>query len=557
MNIILELLKKFFLEETTTILLIIAFSFVINIFQANGVSYITSRIIINIQKDNEKVVYEFLKIFMMFSSAFIFLFYTYKYLQNNLLNKLQPWIKKYLINLLFITNNENLSDINLNTFSSPINRVTYVCFMLFTDFLTHLLPNITFVCVLLSYLLFINKNLGLSFLLGNICIFAYLYFTWQPMKDANHAYEKDINDNDSYILEMLSNIDKIIYRGKTQVEMDIYKEKSKAAEESAKNFFSLTNNNTLVMNILLHINLFVCLFFITYLYFDGKLSMTEFITLYTIILLYKDKLMNIIQQIPDLIEFVGRTESVLNIFKKMDVNSVRDTNFDKLYTTDYKKVRLPFNTIRFENVTFKFSTTNQEIFKDLNMTIHPTDHKVVGIVGLSGKGKSTLAKLIMKLHRPTSGNIYIDDANINDVCADYIRENITYINQNSKLFDRKIIENILYACNDLDVCNRHLAEIMKYEKIVELYKNMDIHSKKAGPLGENLSGGQRQVINVISGLINPSKILILDEPTNGLDPQLKTELLAIIKDFRKHKQSIIIISHDKECFELFDETITI
>ena len=557
MNIILELLKKFFLEETTVILLIIAFSFIINILQANGISYITSRVIINIQKNNETLVYEFLKLFMMFSSAFVFLFYTYKHLQNHLLNKLQPWIKRYLINILLITNNENLSDINLNTFSSPINRVTYVCFMLFTDFLTHLLPNITFVFVLLSYFCFIDKYLGLSFLIGNICIFSYVYFTWNTMKDANQAYEKDINDNDAYILELLSNIDKIIYRGKTQEEMNIYKEKSNAAEQSAKTFFMATNNNTLVMNILLHINLFLCLFYITHLYFNKKMGPTEFITLYTIVLLYKDKIINIIQQIPDFVEFVGRTESVLNIFKSMDVHNISGSNFDKLYTTDYKPVSLPFNTIHLENVTFKFSTTTPEIFKDFTITIKSANHNIVGIVGLSGKGKSTLAKLIMKLHRPTSGNIYIDDVNINDVCADYIRENITYINQNSKLFDRKVIENILYACNDLDVCNRHLAEIMKHEKIVELYKNMDIHSKKAGPLGENLSGGQRQVINVISGLINPSKILILDEPTNALDPHLKTELLAIIKDFKKHKQCIIIISHDKECFELFDETITV
>ena len=72
------------------------------------------------------------------------------------------------------------------------------------------------------------------------------------MKDANQDYEKDINDNDAYILELLSNIDKIIYRGKTQEEMNIYKEKSNAAEQSAKTFFMATNNNTLVMNIVLH-----------------------------------------------------------------------------------------------------------------------------------------------------------------------------------------------------------------------------------------------------------------------------------------------------------------
>jgi ABC-type bacteriocin/lantibiotic exporter with double-glycine peptidase domain len=90
-----------------------------------------------------------------------------------------------------------------------------------------------------------------------------------------------------------------------------------------------------------------------------------------------------------------------------------------------------------------------------------------------------------------------------------------------------------------------------------MFKKIDIHNKNAGLGGENLSGGQRQIINIISGLINPCKILILDEPTNALDGELKRELLQLIYDFKKYKQCIIIITHDKEVYPLFDETITI
>jgi ABC-type multidrug transport system ATPase subunit len=79
----------------------------------------------------------------------------------------------------------------------------------------------------------------------------------------------------------------------------------------------------------------------------------------------------------------------------------------------------------------------------------------------------------------------------------------------------------------------------------------------AGPLGENLSGGQRQVANIISGLINPTKVLILDEPTNGLDPELKREILQILQNFRKYKKCIMIITHDRDVHSLFDETIEI
>jgi ATP-binding cassette subfamily F protein uup len=107
------------------------------------------------------------------------------------------------------------------------------------------------------------------------------------------------------------------------------------------------------------------------------------------------------------------------------------------------------------------------------------------------------------------------------------------------------------------VCDKHLEEIMKYKKIQELYKNVDIRNMNAGSLGENLSGGQRQVINIISGLINPSKILILDEPTNALDTDLKAEVIALINYYRKYKNCIIIITHDRDVHSIFDETVHI
>jgi ABC-type bacteriocin/lantibiotic exporter with double-glycine peptidase domain len=84
---------------------------------------------------------------------------------------------------------------------------------------------------------------------------------------------------------------------------------------------------------------------------------------------------------------------------------------------------------------------------------------------------------------------------------------------------------------------------------------MDIYKKEAGLLGENLSGGQRQIVNMIGGFINPSKILVLDEPTNALDPVLKKEIIGLIKDFKQYKQNIIIITHDKDVMRLFDTEI--
>jgi len=257
-----------------------------------------------------------------------------------------------------------------------------------------------------------------------------------------------------------------------------------------------------------------------------------------------------IQQIPDFIEFLGRSESVMKHFYNMD------SDLEKIYNKNYLSRELQFDSVTFENVTFQYEGQSNPIMKEYNIHLNLRD-KIIGIVGLSGNGKSTFAKLMIKMYTPTSGKIYIDDVDIQEVEGNYIRSQIIYINQNSKLFDRKIIENILYGCYDLDVCNGYLGEIMKYPKIRDLFKSMDIHHKKAGLFGENLSGGQRQVVNIIGGLVIPSKIVILDEPTNALDGELKNEIIQLITDFKKYKKCIIIISHDKDTFGLFDETIQI
>jgi ABC-type bacteriocin/lantibiotic exporter with double-glycine peptidase domain len=287
-----------------------------------------------------------------------------------------------------------------------------------------------------------------------------------------------------------------------------------------------------------------------FLYFDKQIDFTIFVAFFTIILLYRDKMITIIQQIPDFIEFLGRSDSVLVHFKNME----KSYDILKQNEKQYKKVNLEFNKIYFENVSFGYQSSDKLLFENLNLSLD-IDNKIIGMVGLSGRGKSTFMKLVLKLYKPKNGNIYIDGQNVDNIDPDYIRNNITYVNQNSKLFDKKVIDNMLYGCLDIHTCNTYLKKIMQYKKINELYKNVDIYNQRSGALGENLSGGQRQVVNIISGLVNPSKILILDEPTNALDRDLKLDIIQIIRDFRKHKQCIIIITHDRDVYGLFDEKL--
>jgi ABC-type bacteriocin/lantibiotic exporter with double-glycine peptidase domain len=215
---------------------------------------------------------------------------------------------------------------------------------------------------------------------------------------------------------------------------------------------------------------------------------------------------------------------------------------------------LKFDTIRYKHVDFQYPGTDKLVMRDFNIEIK-TNNKIIGITGPSGKGKSTFVKLLLRLYAPTGGAIYVDGVDLSTVDPDYIRSNVIYVNQNSKLFNKQVIDNLTYGCAD-DECDALLDKMMKYPKIKALFEHIKM-DKESGSLGENLSGGQRQVINMINGMIHPGKILILDEPTNALDGELKQEVLRMIADARKYKKCIFIITHDRDVYSLFSEKIEI
>jgi ABC-type multidrug transport system fused ATPase/permease subunit len=551
MNIIYKLLWKFLEKEKFYSILLFLITITMTLFQVNGISYITANIIIFMQKKEFDIVNNYFIYFVIASFILIIIFYVYKIIQNKLVIELMSWIKKEMLDIILKTNNENFSGVNFTEFITPINRISHGSYLLFYNIITEMIPNLGFILMVSLYFLYTNSIFGISFLIANILIIYYIIYVWDDLMKVRMIYENKVNSNEKYLIDILNNMDKIILRGKTSYENEIYNNITNEGIEKTSNFYNSVNNHLLVVTILIYIVVLLSIFYLIKLCITKKITVTMFITFFTILLLYRDRLIGTFQNLPDYLEFIGRVDFVMKKFDTL-IGNYNPEDYNKIYDI----VKMDFKEIYFNNVSFKYQGSTEYIFENLNLKLK-TQNNVIGIVGYSGKGKSTFTKMILKFHKCNHGKILIDGKDIETMDSEYIRKNITYINQNSKLFDKKIIENILYGCNDLNVCKSHLNEIQKYKKIQEMFKKIDIHNKNAGLGGEHLSGGQRQIINIISGLINPCKILILDEPTNALDGELKRELLQLIYDFKKYKQCIIIITHDKEVYPLFDETITI
>ena len=558
MNIFEYLCNKFFAEQKNKIMLLCILSLIISFFYTNLSSIVNANIIQGIQQNDHAKTLSNFRYFIGVSAIFLIIYYVYRTLQNDLLIMLVHWTKSEIYNFILLANNENMRNVNFVEFITPITRISNSCNLLLSDILTSIVPTVAFLIVIFIYFFYKDAALGIGFLSGNMLILLYFLYFWKDMFEYKKKQEMITVDNERYIIDSLNNIDKIIYRGQVNNEIEIFNDKTNECINYTTDMMKYITNHCFMMNLIIYIIIILSLFHIIRLYFKKKFEAVTFITFLSILMMYRVDVTSAIQRMPTYIETFGRIELIVREFEDMIGEKQKDSLLKSIMNKEekYKKMELVFNTITFSNVTFKHDKRDQTIFKNVSKEIY-LDDKIIGITGLSGNGKSTFVKLLMRLHDCTDGVIYIDNKDIKTIDPFYIRQNMTYVNQNSRLFDRKIIDNILYGCKDISVCNENLREILAYSKIKELYRNVDISTSDAGALGENLSGGQRQIVNIIGGLINPTKILILDEPTNALDPELKRELLFILKNFRKYKKCIIIITHDRDVYPLFDEMVEI
>ena len=551
MNIILYLFEHFFRLQWKNMLGLLFISLILSFIYTNVSSKINAKIIQSVQTDHMPEAFKYFWYFAGASAIYMVILYSYKMFQNHLLTHLTNWVKKVLFEFILKSNNEDMKNINFAEFITPITRISSAATALLNDLIGNLIPTLGFLFVIVVYFLLLDWKLGIGFLIGNILLFCYLLFYWNTMFNYKREQEKLVVENERYILDNLNNIDKIIYRGMAENEIETFNKKTDKCIDTAITMTQYVTNHMIVMNTMAFAIIFASIYYILKLQSSKQIDKLTVITFMTILIIYRNNISETLQSIPHNIDLVSRIDFIIREFNEMiegqDINIIMDK--DGKYTpTD-----IPFDRIEFQNVSFQYFATDKPVFENYSKDLY-LNNKIIGITGQSGNGKSSFVKLILRLHDCTKGKVLIDGKDIKSINPNYIRENITYVNQNSRLFDREILTNIFYGCKDSSKCSDNLKDIMSFEKIRDLYRNVDLNTD-AGPLGENLSGGQRQVANLISGLINPTPILILDEPTNALDPHLKREVLAIINQYRDYKKCIMIITHDKEVYSLFDEVV--
>ncbi|MBK6011060.1 ABC transporter ATP-binding protein [Streptomyces sp. MBT53] len=204
--------------------------------------------------------------------------------------------------------------------------------------------------------------------------------------------------------------------------------------------------------------------------------------------------------------------------------------------------------VTFQDVGFSYPGASGPVLHHVQLDIPPG--LLVAVTGPSGAGKSTLGKLLLRFHEPTRGRILLDGRDIAELPVDEVRRHITLLPQDSMLFDDTVRANIVYGRPDA-ADSEVLAAAVAADAHGFVSALPEGYDTPVGKHGNNLSGGQRRRIALARAMLRTAPVLVLDEPTTGLDDAATARIMAPIRHLSAGRTTFLI-THDRRLAALAD-----
>ncbi len=208
--------------------------------------------------------------------------------------------------------------------------------------------------------------------------------------------------------------------------------------------------------------------------------------------------------------------------------------------------------IEFENVSFGYRP-EQPVLHNVSFKIEPGE--IVALVGYTGAGKSSIVSLIPRLYEPTAGRVLIDGEDVRSYQLTSLRDQIGVVLQDSVLFQASLLKNIRYGRPD--ATRDEVMESARAARVDQFVKRLpDGYHTVVGPRGATLSGGERQRVAIARAMVRNAPILVLDEPTTGLDAENEQLVMEALEQLMRGKTTLLI-SHRLNLIERVNRVIVV
>lgn len=539
---IYQIYKKFIIENKVNFTLFIL-TFIYIPISKLGLPHIYGKFISNLKSKkfnlNKQLLFSLIIIWALIQGLKLLSnYYEYKTLpifQNTVRNHiLEKVLSKYE------TNYEELKigDIISKIMGTP--KVFTDIFWLFKDFLFR---NIIIVVSAFFYLYKHDKSLSLVFLFCMLIIFLVSYMFNKSCKQTVVEYTKVNDDIHEEIADTVSNIMSIYVSKKKDDELDRFNKFGNYYIKKTQNLRGCYRKYKLIYTVVF-IAIFIILNYYTlYLYNKKSITSSAIISIFIINYTILTDFMVIYNNTKQFLYL----DANLNVLTKYLTTLKTDSRLNNKKIKEKDKISLIVRNLNF-SIEDKKILSNVSFDFNLNK-----DNEKLLIMGHIGSGKSSLAKILVKLYSNYSGSIKLNKQELKNINIKDVRSYINYIPQHPKLFNRTLFENITYGnqnANKNDI-NNILDKLDIHDVKIKFNKFMD---KKVGKEGSKLSGGQKQIVFLLRAILMNSSMLIIDEPSASLDDLSKEKLINFFKTYFKDK-ALIIISHDEDFKKLCNKII--
>ena len=373
-----------------------------------------------------------------------------------------------------------------------------------------------------------------TLLVTTFILFSVYIFNFVQKKYLNHLSSKKykiIENRNNIIIHSFKNIKDIKIFGVENYFIDQYSNVIKIENRFKKKIAFILNTPRSYLELIIITTVFILFYFLNHKYENNIILITPIFTIY----------------IFALFRILPSINKLLNSFLQIKNNKhgfeiiYNDLESHEPINTQINNKSLLFNhTFKMINLSFKYNKL--QVFNNLNFEFNKGDK--IGIIGMSGMGKTTLIDLILGLLNPQNGKIEIDGCDLKQNVKSW-QNNIGYVQQNVNLFDFSIKENITLGASSELIDYKLLNRVLVTSNLINLIKSLPMGIDTIiGENGVNLSGGQRQRISIARALYKKPEILILDEATSSLDEENENQIINSIYLLYPNS-TIIIVSHRK------------
>jgi ABC-type multidrug transport system fused ATPase/permease subunit len=462
--------------------------------------------------------------------------------------QLQAFIRRRVIHKILDKYENSIQELELGEINSKLIKLTSMGTSLIDRLKTFFLPNMMLHITAIGVFLWIDPIIGLYLLLTVMALYFLIIRTPQKCDNITVARDKLYNNMHEEIDDGLRNLYSIYGANQKNNELKRLDKYSEKYNDYYKKTVTCSFKHRYLLSIIILVFTVFLMLRVKYLVSANIVDLALFVPVFFITLYIINSFMIMDDHLKHFISEWGVIKSSLDVMKPLPQNKKRK---QEVTIVDFKKQK----GIGMQNVFYKFQGASSNVLSDV--TLHIEHGESIVILGDIGSGKSTILKLLLGYYTPDKGVIYLDGKTFNELSLKEIRSKIGYVPQVPVLFNRSIIDNILYG--NPNVSRKDVEKMLDEFGLLKVFlQHKDGLDTKVGKNGSLLSGGQRQLVWCMRVLLRNPNILILDEPSSSIDEKSKHVLISMLEKYMQNKEhTTIMVTHDPAIMSFAKKAIVV